>query len=233
MGMLVRRLLHAIRRRRAERELREELEFHLALKRQDLEKAGLDSLAAEAEARRAMGSRLLARDDARDVWALPWLSGLALDVKLALRLMARHPLLTIVGGAAMAFGMAVGVGGFEVRTQFVDPVLPLDEGDRIVGLRTWDVRLNRPGPVRETDLVAWHDGLQSIAEIGAFAQVERNLIAGGVAEPVRVAAMTASGFRIARVRPLLGRTLVEADELTGAVPVVVIAIPSASSSCGA
>ena len=49
-----------------------------------------------------------------------------LDFKLALRMLARYPLLTIVASAGMAFGIAAGVGGFEMRTQFVDPKLPLN-----------------------------------------------------------------------------------------------------------
>jgi hypothetical protein len=37
-------------------------------------------------------------------------------VKLAARLLARYPWLTVVGCAAMAFGIAAGVAGSEVRT---------------------------------------------------------------------------------------------------------------------
>ena len=60
-------------------------------------------------------------------------------------------------------------------------------------------------------------------EVSAFRPVIRNFIpADGPAEPVSVAEMTASGFRVARVPPLLGRTLLDADEEPGAAPVVVI-----------
>ncbi len=47
-------------------------------------------------------------------------------------------------------------------------------------------------------------------------------IAGGAPEPVQLAEMSASGFRVARVAPLLGRALVEADEDASAPPVIVI-----------
>ena len=50
-----------------------------------------------------------------------WLDGLQLDFKLALRMLVRYPLLTIVGGAGMAFGLAAGIGGYEIRAQMVDP----------------------------------------------------------------------------------------------------------------
>ena len=60
-------------------------------------------------------------------------------------------------------------------------------------------------------------------EVSAYRDVTRNLIAAdGTAEPVRVAEMSASGFRVARVAPRLGRPLVEDDERAGAPPVVVV-----------
>jgi putative ABC transport system permease protein len=219
---LLRRLQYAIRHRQAERDLREELEVHAALKRQDFENAGLDAATADVEARRALGSQLLARDHVRDVWVWPWLGGFLLDFRLALRMLAKYPLLTVVASAGMAFGMAAGVGGFEIRAQIVDPRLPLDDGRNIVGLRNWDISRNSPGPLGEADFLAWRDQLPSVEDLGAFALVERNLIVDGAVEPISVAQMTASGFRIARVPPLLGRTLLETDERPNAPPAAVI-----------
>ena len=145
-----------------------------------------------------------------------------LDFKIALRMLVKYPLLTIVGGAGIAFGLAAGIGGLEIRAQMINPVLPLDEGDRIVGVRNWDVRRDRPGPVTEADLMAWREQVQRVDDIGAAALVERNLDVNGTIEPIDVAAMTASAFRIVRVVPQLGRTILEPDEQPGASPVAVI-----------
>jgi len=145
-----------------------------------------------------------------------------LDFKLALRMLVKYPLLTFVGSLGIAFGIAAGVGGFELRSKFLDPTLPLDEGGRIVGLRNWDTRADRPGPLGSADFRAWLDQLQRIDDLGAVALTEQNLTVNGDVEPIAVAEMTASGFRLARVPPLLGRTLLEGDEATGAPPVAVI-----------
>jgi putative ABC transport system permease protein len=150
------------------------------------------------------------------------LGGFLLDFKLALRMLVKYPLLTIVGGIGMAFGIAAGVGGFEIRTQFVDPTLPLDQGRRIVGLRNWDARNDHPAPTSDADFRAWREQLQRMQDLGAVALVERNLTVDGHTEPIGVAEMTASGFRIARVPPRLGRALVDDDERPGAAPVAVI-----------
>jgi predicted permease len=73
------------------------------------------------------------------------------------------------------------------------------------------------------DVALWREGLKSAEELGAFRMAEHNLLVPGMpAEVVRVAEMTASGFRVARVAPLLGRPLADEDQRKGAAPVVVI-----------
>ena len=152
-----------------------------------------------------------------------WLGGLALDARLAARLLVRYPWLTVVGGAAMAFGIAAGVAGFEARAQLVDPSLPLDESSQIVGLRNWDTSQNRVASTTAADFAAWRDALTRVRDISAATVFRRNLITdSGGAETVAVAAMTASAFRLTRVPALLGRTFVDADEDPGAPPVIVV-----------
>jgi hypothetical protein len=124
---------------------------------------------------------------------------LFLDLKLALRMLVKYPLLTFVGSLGIAFGIAAGVGGFELRSKFLDPTLPLDEGGRIVGLRNWDTRADRPGPLGDADFRTWLEQLQRIDDLGAAAFTEQNLTVNGDVEPIAVAEMTASGFRVARV----------------------------------
>jgi putative ABC transport system permease protein len=73
------------------------------------------------------------------------------------------------------------------------------------------------------DFVAWRDELTTIRDLSAFRNETRNLIVEGQgADLVDVAQMTASGFRVARVAPVLGRPILEEDEQEGASPVVVI-----------
>ena len=154
---------------------------------------------------------------------LAWLDRFSLDIKLAARLLVRYPMLTLVATVSMAFGIATGVGSFEVRTQVVAPSIPLDEGSRIVGLRTWDLSRVRPVPPAPDDFTRWREALTLVGDVSAATIFQRNLLTNdGRSEVVDVAAMTASAFRVARVQPFLGRTLVDADERPGAPPVIVI-----------
>jgi len=146
-----------------------------------------------------------------------------LDVKLGARMLVKHPGLTVVGGLAIAVAVAVSTSMFTFIHSSLLPVLPLPEGDRIVALENWDTRENNEERRALRDLAVWRTELKSVRDVAAFRDLTRNLIGpGGPPEPVEVAEMTASGFRVARVPPLLGRYLVPADELSSAPPVVVI-----------
>jgi predicted permease len=147
-----------------------------------------------------------------------------LDLKLGIRMLIKHPGLTLSGGAAIAVAVAIATGGFSViYGNFLASSLPLEEGDRIVSVELWDSAAHKSERRSLYDYYVWREGLKSVREISAFRTLTPNLIAPGVPpESIRVAAMTASGFGVARVRPLLGRFLAEDDERAGAPFVVVI-----------
>ena len=146
-----------------------------------------------------------------------------LDFKLGTRMLFKYPGLTLVGTLAITFAIWVGVGTFEFVSQAVFPTLPFDEGDRVVGIRTWDAARSDMDPSGLHDFVTWREELRSVEDLGAYRTVERNLITGdGRVEPIEVAEISASAFPMTRVPALLGRTLTAADESPSAPPVAVI-----------
>jgi putative ABC transport system permease protein len=217
------RLRLLVGRRDAESRMNGEFGLHIELETEHLVASGVEPAEARRRALVAFGGVERHKEAMRDGRGLAWLDGFALDLRLAARLLRRYPWLTLVGGAAIAFGIAAGVGTFEIRTQIVNPTLPLDEGSRIVGLRNRDTSLNRVVPATMDDVDVWRTGLTRVEEISASRALSRNLLTSdGKAQAESVAAMSASAFRLARVAPIAGRTLIDADEDSGAPPVVVI-----------
>ena len=210
--------------RTAESQMAQEFHLHIDLETERLmRERGLAPDEARRLALAAFGGVERHKEAMRDGRGLAWLSGFSLDLKLAFRMLVKYPALTLVGGAAMAFGIAAAVGVFELRTQFVNPSLPLDEGWRIVGLRYSHASQNRPVLPTAYDFATWRDQLTLIDDVSAFRVSSRNLITSdGRSEAEDIVTMNASAFRVVRVPPLLGRTLVEADEDPGAPPVIVI-----------
>ena len=107
-----------------------------------------------------------------------------MDFKLGFRMLVRYPGLTLVGVFGMAMAIAIAAGASSIINRCV-----------------------------LHDLLIWRRNVKSLVDVGAYRQVGRNLIAsGGQPESVRVAEMSASGFRVARVAPMMGRHLLDGDE---------------------
>ena len=151
-------------------------------------------------------------------WSTFWV-----DTKLGLRMLRRHWALTLIGGIAMTAAITLGASMFNFVQAISATRLPLEEGDRVVILQPWNAASRTPQAASMDDFERWRRELQSVVDTGAFRRTERNLITdAGPAGPVSVAEMSASGFRVARVAPRLGRFFIEDDERAGAPPVVVI-----------
>ena len=214
------------RGRHVDAELREEFRTHMELRAADLVRAGMSAADAARKARAEFGSTDNQAEKARSARGLAWLDEVRfswLDLKLGGRMLVKYPVLTLVGGISMAFAIWVGAGTFEAIRQLVFPSVPLPESDRIVVLQNWDAAANRAELQSTHDYVVWREALASVEDLGAYRTVTRNLmVTPGLAEPVFTAEMTAAAFRVLRVAPLLGRTIVDADERAGAPLAVVL-----------
>jgi predicted permease len=215
----------------ARAEVDEELAFHLEQRVRDNLARGMAPEAALAAAEQRLGDLKLVQRECVDLLgaerrAEARRAGLRfswLDFKLGFRMLAKYPGLTVVGGIAIAFAMALGAFAFEFMVQVMRPSIPLPDGDRIVALRLWDTAENEQESRALHDFTVWGIELKSVEELSVFRDLKLNLIGrNGVGLPVATAQITASGFRLARVAPVLGRTLIEDDQRAGAVPVVLL-----------
>jgi putative ABC transport system permease protein len=146
-----------------------------------------------------------------------------LDWKLGARLLLRYPALTIIGGLSLAAAIAIGVVGIELADELLYKRLPFEDGSRVVRLETQDAAASRVEPRVLHDFAIWRRSLKTVAELGAARVSERNVLTGeGRVEALRLAEITASAFPLTRVSPFLGRPLQPADEMPGAMPVVVL-----------
>ena len=144
-------------------------------------------------------------------------------MKLGGRLLAKYPVITLVGGIAMAFALWFGTVTFVMFGLVVNPKLPLPDGDRIVQVFNWDMKESVPEKRLVHEFLVWRDELRSVKDLGAFRDLARNLVVpGGETREVKIAEMTASGFAVSSAKPLMGRTLNAGDERAGAPPVAVI-----------
>ena len=145
------------------------------------------------------------------------------DYKLGVRMLRKYPGLTIAGGLALAIAIGFGAGWYDLAGKLLWPTIPLPDGNRIVVIETQNALTNEEELRVTRDFLEWRSNVRSIDGLGAYRADLRNLIVGN-APPVliRTAALTATAFRTARVTPVIGRGLLEADETPGAPGVVVL-----------
>ncbi len=214
-----------------DREFDEELEAHLALAEADKIKQGMPSEQARRAARIELGGLTQLREAGHEARGLPHLDTFWLDIKLGLRMLRKSWGLTLIGGLAMTLAIIIGIAVFTFFAWATGDSLPLDDGEDVVAFKIQEAATRELRGTAMQDFERWRDTLRSVVDLGAFQAVERNFAlgndalgdtGGSLVEPVTVAEMTAAGFRLARVAPLLGRTLAEDDESIGAPPVVVI-----------
>jgi putative ABC transport system permease protein len=145
------------------------------------------------------------------------------DYKLGLKMLVKYPGLTVAGGLALAIAIGLGAGWYDFSGDLLRPTMPLPQGDRIVEVEMRNAVASEDERRLLHDFVAWRQHLTLIEDLAAYRTLERNLILPNAnPEPVTVAEISASAFRVVQLPPILGRPLLDADERPGADPVVVL-----------
>jgi predicted permease len=227
--MILRDLLLRIRAlfrpRRVERELDEELAFHIERETQKHLADGLSRADARARALTRFGSRPLVADECRDARGTGFVDDLTRDILYALRTFRRAPLaaLTIVATVGLGLGMVCVVftvyNTIYLRTDAVRSPDELFAVDR--------VPRQSPGPRRsiwipfkQHEYDALRRETSVFSDAVAMLRLVRTRIEG---RRVTSSLVTGNFFQVLGVQPALGRPLLpEDDERSSARPVIVL-----------
>ena len=210
MTRLLRRLWYLLRPDRHERELDDELRFHLEMERRELVSRGLDPDAATLAARRAMGNLPLTRNQVRDVWIAPWLQDVLQDVRYGLRTLRRHPGFAAVAIATLAIGIGASTATFSIADAVLMQPLPVQEQRNLSVL--WGVdpavgagRVPVPYGAFRGFVDASPKTLSAIAGVDYHGAGRLPVREQGEGVNLRVALVTGNLFNVLGVTPLLGR----------------------------
>jgi predicted permease len=223
---LWRKVLVLFRRRSLERDLEEEMRFHLDMKERQNRDEGLADPEARYAARRQFGNELALREAARETWSWQWLDALARDVRFGARIFRRSPGFTAVAVATLALGLGANTAIFALLYHVVLQPLPYPEADRLVKVYL-TVDSDRRGPrdvgfsyPKFQDLRRSNTTLNSMA---VFAQRTFTVTSPGPAERIYAEIASSNYFPMLGIAAALGRTfLPEEDGARGAHPVVIL-----------
>ena len=213
---LVLRIRALVAPHRVERELHEELAFHIERETHEHIAAGLSPAEARARARARFGPVPLAADQCRDARSIGIVDDLRRDVFYALRTFRRAPLaaLTIVATVTLGLGLVTAV--FAVYSVFmlrVDAVRNPAELFAVTMERSIEPHPDAGGPFTRTDYDAMRRETSVFTDV--FAMVE--FVATHVEDRlVRGTAVTGNFFQVLGVQTALGRPLLPEDDERGA-----------------
>ena len=226
---LWRRLHFYLRRAEFERELAEEMRFHLEMKAEQLRRDGVPAADARSAAARQFGNVTLHRENAREVLTMGWVETLAQDLRYAVRSLRRSPGFTLVAVLSLAIGIGATTAIFTLVNVTLLKPLPFAAQERLAAL--YDALT--PGVMTASDTVPFsypryallRRSVPAFEDAAAFAWDDMILSAddgGASAEQLRVEQVSASYFPTLGVTALLGRTFLAAEDSSGGDPAVVL-----------
>jgi predicted permease len=216
---LWRRLLFYLRRARFDRELEEEMRFHLEMKAEENLTEGISPEETRYAARRQFGNQTLLREKSRDMWSFRSLETLARDLRYSLRMMVRNPGFTAVAILTLMLGIGACTAVFSVVYAVMLKPLPFRDPDRLCVL--WKSIPNRGLERDWTSYPAfkdWKDHNHVFEDLALFLRPETTEVTlnyGDRADRVQTAVVSANFFTVLGIAPVIGRTFSPGDSKPG------------------
>jgi putative ABC transport system permease protein len=209
-----------LRKERVEREMDEELRFHLWMRTQENLRKGLTPEEAERAALRRFGNVGRIKELCRDIRGGGLMETLVQDLRYGLRMMLRRPGFTLVAVLTLALGIGANAAIFSVVNGVLFRALPYRDPDRLMLI--WETFRGRRSGVTAPNFIDWRDQNRVFEQIAASTSASLTLTGGG--EPERLSGARVSGnyFELLGVQPILGRAFEAAEDQPGAAPVVLL-----------
>ena len=98
--------------RRFDRDMGDELQFHIEARATELQEAGVAKEEAMQRACKEFGSVQLAREDSREAWQFPWLEHFLLDLRVGFRMLWRSPGFSVLAILCLTLGIGANAAVF-------------------------------------------------------------------------------------------------------------------------
>jgi len=227
-----------------EREVDEELQFHIAMREERLRARGVPAEQASVEARRRFGDVAAIRDECvnegeeqlRAAQIGERLDDLARDVRIAIRSMRRSPGFAVAAAALLALGIGGTTAVFSVVNAIYFRPLPYPNADRLAFASAafadpmCDRRCARTPTAAE--VAEWRNHARSIEEIGTIEPRQGIVTLSSGSLVLEGAAVSREIPDLLGLHAALGRGLVADDFFDGAPGVLVLSHSAWQSQFG-
>ena len=212
------RLKSLFRKRRLNREMADELEFHQTLLREKLLHQGVPQSQVDSTMRKTFGNPSRWHERLHELWQFRGLEYLLRDLRFAIRLLQKSPGFAVVAVLTLALGVGANTAVFSIINGLLLRPLPVPHAEQLTVLR-----INEGGPQPEYSFCTpFFRGLETRHEVFSdiFAYNPDTLQVQGRSGNENIHGMLVSGqfFSALQTPPLIGRYLTADDDQRGGSP---------------
>ncbi len=210
------RLRRLVFKSRVEREVLDEMQFHIDMEARERREQGLDANHARRAARMDFGNVERYREEAREARLGHGVDTLVGDARYSLRLLRRHPGFTASAVAALALGIGTVTAVFSLVSSTLFGALPYAEPDRVAWIATsWDGVPD--GGISPAEYLDFREQLVEVfSHVGVYAFGALNLTEGDRTERLRTALITEELLPALGVELVRGRNITREESESGA-----------------
>lgn len=200
-----------VRSSRMEREMDDEMRFHVEAHATELMKRGVPKDQALRQARLEFGGVETAKSECRDAVGVSFLETLFQDLRHSIRAMLRTPVFALTAVIVLALGIGATTAIFSVVDAVLLQPLAYRDSDRLV-----TILMNGDGPVSAGNYIDWRDQSRSFAAMSAAEAWSPNLTGIDSPEHIPGLKVTQDLFPMLGIGPMLGRLFVPGEDKEGA-----------------
>ncbi|HKQ74024.1 MAG TPA: ABC transporter permease [Blastocatellia bacterium] len=209
------RLRSLFRRAQVERELDEELQYHLERQIEERIAKGMTAEEAHYAALRAMGGVERRKEESRDMRHVRLIEELMQDLRYGLRTLRKSPGFTAVAALSLAFGIGANTAIFSLINALMLRPLPVKNAQELALFSITGPSGTGHG-FDYTTYETFRDGNQSFTGVIAADRGWRGRLLvnepGAGVESVQEQRVSGNFFSVLGVNAVVGRTLIEADD---------------------
>ena len=222
------RLRTLFKRSALDRELDDELAFHLAMREEKNRDHGLDTSESRYAARRQFGNYSETKERTRDMWTFTMAENILRDTRFALRMLTKNPGFAAVTILTLALGIGANTAIFSFVYAALLRPLPYSKPAELMTLGEYRPQASSAPLDSQNwnasypDYVDWTHQSKSFESLAGFSG--DGFIYRGAGEPqlINAAEATANFFATLGVKPILGRDFAAGEEVASGPKVVLL-----------
>lgn len=207
---------------RSDRDLDDELSFHLAMREAKNRAEELPEHEAQAAAKKQFGNVARIKEACREMNTFTLLETFWQDVRYGARGLRHNAGLALIVIVTLALGIGASTWDFAMLNQWVIQAVSFPHPDRLVVVWQIETKKGWTSTTSAPDYLDWKQENRVMESLSAWTSSEFSLSDREVPQRIPGARVSADFFRTLGVKPAIGRDFLESDDHAGAAHAAIV-----------